>query len=76
METWNYAALNAIIHVALFDNVRNAKMLRSRLVTASTMSGAAGDIEREAVNFAFIEAPLVRDFVLHQNGVRAHMLLT
>ncbi|EJD35969.1 CGI-121-domain-containing protein [Auricularia subglabra TFB-10046 SS5] len=59
METWQYPAFSAVVHLALFERVQNAKALRARLISASTMPGAEGDAEREAVNFAFIDASLV-----------------
>jgi len=59
MESWEYPNLSAVVHVALFDNVRDAKTLRSRLVAAASLPGADGEAEREAVNFAFVEASLV-----------------
>lgn len=47
------------VYVALFTEVENAAELKKRLVAASVMPGEEGDIEREAVNFAFIDARLV-----------------
>lgn len=44
------------VHIALFTNVQNAPELRSRLIKASTMEGEEGEKEREAVNFAFVDA--------------------
>ncbi|KAK7683058.1 hypothetical protein QCA50_013730 [Cerrena zonata] len=46
-------------HFALFTNVSNAADLRNRLVQASTMQGEEGEAERQAVDFAFIEATLI-----------------
>jgi hypothetical protein len=46
-------------HIALFTKVSNATSLRARIIAASTMEGPQGDAEREAVNFAFVEAKLV-----------------
>ncbi|KAG8987520.1 RuvB ATP-dependent DNA helicase pontin [Tulasnella sp. 427] len=40
----------------LLVNVKNAAAIRSRIIAASTAGGEAGEIEREAVNFAFIDA--------------------
>ncbi|KZV85005.1 CGI-121-domain-containing protein [Exidia glandulosa HHB12029] len=59
LSSYNYPAFNSLAHVALFDNVTNAKELRSRLISAATMSGPDGELEREAVNFAFVDASLV-----------------
>lgn len=47
------------VHVALFTKVANAAGIRARIVRASTMNGQEGDLERVAVNFAFIDAKLV-----------------
>ena len=47
------------VHVAHFT-IRNAQELRTRLVTASTMTGNEGDLEREAVRFTFLDAAMVR----------------
>jgi hypothetical protein len=51
----NYSAA----HVALFTNIKNAIHLRKRIIEAAAMNGEEGDREREAVNFAFIDASLV-----------------
>ncbi|CCL99004.1 uncharacterized protein FIBRA_01012 [Fibroporia radiculosa] len=67
METFRYAHFpldSSVVHVALFTNVSNAAQLRSRIVRASTMVGPEGDSEREAVNYAFIDARLICS-VLH-----------
>ena len=47
------------VFIALFSSVKNAAELRTRIVKAATMEGREGDAEREAVNFAFIDAKLV-----------------
>ena len=63
MESFRYTQFPpefAAVHVALFTDVANAAELKKRLVAASVMPGEEGDIEREAVNFAFIDARLVR----------------
>lgn len=49
----------ATTHIALFRDVKNAAALRKRIISASTMEGDAGELEREEVNFAFIDARLV-----------------
>lgn len=48
-----------VIFAAKFNNVKNAGAIRARIVKAATMDGADGDEERDAVNFAFINAKLV-----------------
>ncbi|KAF8158967.1 kinase binding protein CGI-121-domain-containing protein [Mycena galopus ATCC 62051] len=47
------------VHAALYTNVSDPDLLRKRLITASTAEGAAGERERDAVNFAFIDARLI-----------------
>lgn len=54
----------SIAHVALYASVNNAKDLRSRIIKASTLEGDEGEQERQAVNFAFIDARLVGRFWL------------
>jgi len=46
-------------HIALLRDVTNAAEVKTRIIAASTAEGDNGDAEREAVNFAFIEASLV-----------------
>ena len=46
-------------HIALFTGITNAASLRARIIAASMMEGPQGNAEREAVNFAFVEASLV-----------------
>lgn len=63
METFTYKQFpetHRQVHVALFKNVKNAAQLRTRIVQAATLDGPDGDAERAAVNFAFVEAKLVR----------------
>ncbi|KAI0314734.1 CGI-121-domain-containing protein [Amylostereum chailletii] len=67
METLTYDHFPASLstaHVALFVGVSNAKALRARIVAAATREGPEGDAERQAVNFAFVDARLVTS-VLH-----------
>ena len=62
MQSFRYAHLPAelsTVHVALFTDVTNSAALRARIVRASQLEGPDGDAEREAVNFAFIDARLV-----------------
>ena len=62
MESYNYTQFPddaSNVHVALFTNVTNAADLRNRLVQASTMPGESGEAERQAVDFAFVDATLV-----------------
>jgi len=46
-------------YIALFRNVSNASDIKTRIISAAA-AGDAGEKEREAVNFAFIDARLVR----------------
>ncbi|PCH41684.1 CGI-121-domain-containing protein [Wolfiporia cocos MD-104 SS10] len=67
METFRYAHLPpdvSHVHVALFTNVANAAQIRARIIKAATAAGPEGELEREAVNFAFIDARLICS-VLH-----------
>jgi EKC/KEOPS complex subunit CGI121/TPRKB len=50
----------AHVHTVLFLNVTNATQIKKRIVAAATTEGPIGEQEREAVNFAFIDARLVR----------------
>jgi len=63
MESLNFPHFDpkhSQVHIALFRDVTNAASLKSRIVAAATAKGEHGDKEREAVNFAFIDARLVR----------------
>lgn len=55
----HFQADHSYAHIALFRNVSNSEKLKNRLVSASLIEGELGDKEREAVNFAFIDARLV-----------------
>jgi len=63
METFAYPHFSSTVHVALFVHVTNSAKLRARIIRASTLDGVEGQAEREAVNFAFVYARLVRDKV-------------
>ncbi|KAJ7465297.1 kinase binding protein CGI-121-domain-containing protein [Mycena latifolia] len=47
------------VHAALYTDVSDSDLLRKRLITASTAEGIDGERERDALNFAFIEARLI-----------------
>jgi hypothetical protein len=68
METFVYPHFSSIVQIALFKHVTNAANLRARIVRASTLEGREGDVEREAVNFSFVDARLVRR--AHANEIR------
>ena len=74
MEIFAYPHFGSTVHVALFKHVTNAARLRARIVRASTLEGTEGDVEREAVNFAFVDARLVRrtdDFTFTKTGTES-----
>lgn len=52
-------------YIALFRNVLNALEIKNRIIFAATAEGDTGEKEREAVNFAFIDARLVRTICPH-----------
>ena len=63
MESYAYTIFPAHlsnIYIALFTGVKNAAEVRSRIIKAANMDGVDGEAERQAVNFAFINAKLVR----------------
>lgn len=59
MEAYHYPQFNTVVYTAKFKDVKNAEALRSRIVKAASLDGADGEAERDAVNFAFIEARLI-----------------
>ncbi|KAI0759741.1 CGI-121-domain-containing protein [Trametes elegans] len=72
MQTFRYSHLPpelSVVHVALFTNVTNSAALRSRIVRASQLEGLEGDSEREAVNFAFIDARLICSILHLQTAI-------
>jgi hypothetical protein len=73
MESFSYQQCNLIVSVGLYTAVRNAAALRGRLISAATMAGSQGESEREALNFAFIDARLVGVLRPHNRG-RAHVV--
>jgi EKC/KEOPS complex subunit CGI121/TPRKB len=52
------------VHIALFTSVTNAAALRAQIVQAATLEGNAGDMAREAVDFAFVDTRLVRFIIV------------
>src|ERR1700720_1052678 len=62
METYAYPQFPfhvSVVNIALYTAVRNASLLRARIIKAATIQGVDGKREREAVNFAFVDASLV-----------------
>ena len=63
MQSFHYPHLPSdfsTVHVALYTKVSNSAEIRSRIVRAAQLDGPDGEAERKAVNFAFIDARLVR----------------
>lgn len=71
MESYPLPYHGYTVYVALFARLQNAAALRQRLVTASTLpadedgdetlpADEDGDRERAAVDFAFVDAKMVR----------------
>ena len=55
----HFQADHSCAYIALFRNVSTSEKLKNRIISASVAEGKLGDKEREAVNFAFIDARLV-----------------
>ena len=62
MESFSFPQFPAKVHVALYINVGNGIALRKRIISAAAARGEDGKREREALNFAFIDARLVGQF--------------
>ncbi|KAI9466554.1 CGI-121-domain-containing protein [Lactarius psammicola] len=74
MESFAYPHFSSIAHIALFNRVTNAVELRTRIVRASNLEGDEGDAEREAVNFAFVDARLVTSILHLQTAITQALL--
>ncbi|GLB33373.1 putative CGI121 TPRKB family protein [Lyophyllum shimeji] len=77
METFTFPQFSrerSTVHAALFTNVSNAGALRKRIIDAAGMEGEAGERERDAVNFAFIDARLITSR-LHLQTAIYHAIL-
>ncbi|KAJ8085805.1 hypothetical protein PM082_004623 [Marasmius tenuissimus] len=72
--TFDHVAGAGTAHVALFSSVSNASSIRKRIIDASRMEGNDGEKEREAVNFAFIDATLVTSKLHLQTAIHQAML--
>ena len=59
MESYSFPQFPAKVRVALYTNVGNAITLRKRIISAAAAQGEDGEREREALNFAFVDARLV-----------------
>ena len=62
METFAYPHFATNVHIGLFTGVKNSAALKKRIINAAKGTGEEGDRERNAVNFAFIDARPVRAF--------------
>ena len=60
MSVYTFEHLNRTVYTALYTSVAEPATLRKRIIAAATATGSEGDTERDAVNFAFIDASLVR----------------
>ena len=78
LESYHYPQFDASTYIALYSTIRNATQLRSRIIKAATAVGDEGDREREAVNFAFVDAKMVCNsalLIVHcRTDIVAHFL--
>ncbi len=77
MQTFRYAYFPAdvcTVHVALFADVANAAAVRARIIRSSITEGQEGEHEREAVNFAFVDACLVSAHAILMECMHAQFL--
>jgi len=76
LETYRYPQFKKlpVVYAAKFKGVTNAATVRSRIVNAASMGGPEGEIEREAVNFAFINAKLITSPVHLQTAIYQALL--
>ncbi|KAF8960249.1 kinase binding protein CGI-121-domain-containing protein [Flammula alnicola] len=70
----HFDARHSQAHIALFRNVTNAGALKSRIIAAATAQGEFGETEREAVNFAFIDARLITSKLHLETAIYQAML--
>jgi EKC/KEOPS complex subunit CGI121/TPRKB len=59
ISTYNFDHLDCVVYTALYTSVKNAGALKKRIISASLADGPEGEAERDAVDFAFIDASLV-----------------
>lgn len=60
METFTFQHLDKVAYISLYKDVKNGEDIRQRIVNASKLADGAEPEEQQAVNFAFIDASLVR----------------
>jgi EKC/KEOPS complex subunit CGI121/TPRKB len=65
----HFQAHRSYAHIALFRNVSTSEKLKNRIVSASLAEGELGDREREAINFAFIDARLVSQLSCMESAI-------
>ena len=66
----HFHADRSYAHIALFRNVSNSEKLKNRIISTSLLTdGELGDKEREAINFAFIDARLVSQPSCMESGI-------
>ncbi|KAF9268412.1 CGI-121-domain-containing protein [Marasmius fiardii PR-910] len=61
-------------YVALYSSVTNAATIRKRILDASRMEGKDGERERDAMNFAFIDATLITSRLHLQTAIHQAIL--
>ncbi|KAG7096484.1 hypothetical protein E1B28_003914 [Marasmius oreades] len=61
-------------YVALYSPVANASAIRKRIMDASKMEGEEGERERDAINFAFIDATLITSRLHLQTAIHQAIL--
>ena len=59
MEIYDYPQFNLQAAICLFTDVKNGPEIRKKIIEAATCQGEEGDVRRNAVNFAFVDARLV-----------------
>ncbi|TFK28609.1 CGI-121-domain-containing protein [Coprinopsis marcescibilis] len=70
----HFPAPKSLAQFALFRKVENAAQLRKRIIGAAALAGAKGEEERDAVNFAFIDAKLITSRLHLQTAIHQAIL--
>lgn len=66
MDVYDYPHFNLQVAIYLFTDVKNGPEIRKKIVEAATCQGDEGEVLRDAVSFAFIDASLVSLSSLHR----------
>ncbi|KAF9224445.1 CGI-121-domain-containing protein [Gyrodon lividus] len=75
LETYRFPQFKlSVVYAAKFKGVTNAAAVRSRIINAALKEGPEGEVEREAVNFAFINAKLITSPLHLQTAVYQALL--